>query len=262
MGRRSSCWAGGEAVPQATPLWSSRSTEQALARPVARVNNNPRSLGTRRGPIVEFSLEEDREEAEAEEAAEHKQLGQTPSSLPQQKLRQKQPAKGATAAGTSQVGAPGAQEQKQPPKDPKAREPRKAPKRRGGAPAPQAGPAGGATPWSGFQTQAEVEYVELQGGKKRRKVLALPSHRGPKIRKRDKGKVKPPSAKKLAAPSHPPRQEKILGAPTQVPKKRRPARGSRAEARFEQLVEQYKRRILGAAGRGALPVKRGKWFES
>lgn len=36
--------------------------------------------------------------------------------------------------------------------------------------------------WAGFQTKAEVEHVELPDGKKRRKVLALPSHRGPKIR--------------------------------------------------------------------------------
>lgn len=40
----------------------------------------------------------------------------------------------------------------------------------------------GSTNWMGFQTKAEVEHVELPDGKKRRKVLALPSHRGPKIR--------------------------------------------------------------------------------
>lgn len=38
------------------------------------------------------------------------------------------------------------------------------------------------TLWTGFQTKAEVEQVELPDGKKRRKVLALPSHQGPKIR--------------------------------------------------------------------------------
>lgn len=36
--------------------------------------------------------------------------------------------------------------------------------------------------FSGFRTNPEVEHVELQDGKKRRKVLAFPSHRGPKIR--------------------------------------------------------------------------------
>lgn len=40
----------------------------------------------------------------------------------------------------------------------------------------------GSISWTGFQTKAEVEQVELPDGKKRRKVLALPSHRGPKIR--------------------------------------------------------------------------------
>lgn len=36
--------------------------------------------------------------------------------------------------------------------------------------------------YSGFMSKPEVEHVELQDGKKRRKVLAFPSHRGPKIR--------------------------------------------------------------------------------
>ena len=49
------------------------------------------------------------------------------------------------------------------------------------APGEQKGKAG-STSWTGFQTKAEVEQVELPDGKKRRKVLALPSHRGPKIR--------------------------------------------------------------------------------
>lgn len=40
----------------------------------------------------------------------------------------------------------------------------------------------GCISWTGFQTKAEVEQVELPDGKKRRKVLVLPSHRGPKIR--------------------------------------------------------------------------------
>lgn len=57
------------------------------------------------------------------------------------------------------------------------------------APGEQEGKAS-STSWAGFQTKAEVEQVELPDGKKRRKVLALPSHRGPKIRLRDKGKVK------------------------------------------------------------------------
>lgn len=34
----------------------------------------------------------------------------------------------------------------------------------------------------GFMTNPEVEHIDLVNGKKRRKVLAFPSHRGPKIR--------------------------------------------------------------------------------
>lgn len=49
------------------------------------------------------------------------------------------------------------------------------------APPKQKGKVGSIS-WTGFQTKAEVEQVELPDGKKRRKVLALPSHRGPKIR--------------------------------------------------------------------------------
>lgn len=49
------------------------------------------------------------------------------------------------------------------------------------APLQQKGKAGSIS-WTGFQTKAEVEQVELPDGKKRRKVLVLPSHRGPKIR--------------------------------------------------------------------------------
>uniref|UniRef100_A0A9J8AQ63 RNA binding motif protein 28 n=1 Tax=Cyprinus carpio carpio TaxID=630221 RepID=A0A9J8AQ63_CYPCA len=54
--------------------------------------------------------------------------------------------------------------------------------------------------YSGFMTKPEVEHVELKDGKKRPKVLHMPSHRGPKIRKRDKGKqpmVQPKKQKKV-----------------------------------------------------------------
>lgn len=49
------------------------------------------------------------------------------------------------------------------------------------APAPLGHPAP-TMPWSGFRTEAQVERVELPDGTTRKKVLALPSHRGPKIR--------------------------------------------------------------------------------
>uniref|UniRef100_A0A4W5JXH6 Uncharacterized protein n=1 Tax=Hucho hucho TaxID=62062 RepID=A0A4W5JXH6_9TELE len=50
--------------------------------------------------------------------------------------------------------------------------------------------------YSGFQTTSVLEHVELEDGKKRRKVLSLPSHRGPKIRARDKGKPALPAQPK------------------------------------------------------------------
>uniref|UniRef100_A0A8D0L193 RNA binding motif protein 28 n=1 Tax=Sphenodon punctatus TaxID=8508 RepID=A0A8D0L193_SPHPU len=114
------------------------------------------------------------------------------------------------------------------------------------------GPAAAAAgSWLGFQTKAEVERVELPDGKKRRKVLMLPSHRGPKIRERNKGKGKPlpPPAKKPKTPAQSRQQERQRVGP------------SKAEDRFQQLVEQYKRKILGT-GKSPSRAKRGKWFES
>lgn len=56
---------------------------------------------------------------------------------------------------------------------------------------------------------------------------------------------------------------RVSSPPPQEPRKqRRQPGGGRAEARFEQLVEQYKRKILGAPSQSAPPAKRGKWFES
>nr|XP_048678025.1 RNA-binding protein 28 isoform X1 [Caretta caretta] len=118
---------------------------------------------------------------------------------------------------------------------------------------------GPGTPWAGFQTKAEVEQVELPDGKKRRKVLTLPTHRGPKIRKRDRGK--PAAPKKPKAQASQRRQEKQSVAPRQAPGKRQRSAGSQAEARFDQLVEQYKRKILGGT-QSAPGAKRSKWFES
>ncbi|XP_067325536.1 RNA-binding protein 28 [Anolis sagrei] len=244
--------------------------DQALAA-LRHTNNNPQLFGDQKRPIVEFSLE-DRRKLRLKEQRAQRSL---------QKLRQKEAARGPTGAPepaptNSTTPGPkkwkrkqkGAERAPQGPKGP----PSVATEQRGpaakrpreetsvGKPPPAKG--GPATPWSGFQTRGVVEQVELPDGKKRRKVLALPSHRGPKIRQRDKGKVKLPPAKKVAVPTRPQRPKASQEEPKQMPKKKqRQARGSQAEARFEQLVEQYKRRILGS-GRSGLPAKRGKWFES
>uniref|UniRef100_A0A6Q2XEX1 RRM domain-containing protein n=1 Tax=Esox lucius TaxID=8010 RepID=A0A6Q2XEX1_ESOLU len=74
-----------------------------------------------------------------------------------------------------------------------------------------------ATHYSGFQTTPVLEHIELEDGKKRRKVLPLPTHRGPKIRARDKGKQLPAQPKKPK--SRPSRRERqgvtSLEKPTQ-----------------------------------------------
>ncbi|XP_072258045.1 RNA-binding protein 28 [Pyxicephalus adspersus] len=114
-------------------------------------------------------------------------------------------------------------------------------------------------PWSGFQTKEELELEELEDGKKRRKVLHMPSHTGPKIRARDKGKLQMLANK--PKPHQQSRKQQRLKAPErQAPSKKQPPRRDQAETRFNQLVEQYKRKILGKPNT-AVPAKRSKWFE-
>nr|XP_016854094.1 PREDICTED: RNA-binding protein 28 [Anolis carolinensis] len=246
--------------------------DQALAA-LRHTNNNPQLFGDHKRPIVEFSLEDRRKLRLKEQRAQRslQKLRQkeaaravpgapepaapTNSATPGPK-RRKRKQKGAEGAAQGPKGPPVATEQK----GPAAKRPRENPV--GKSPPAKGGADAGSTPWSGFQTRGVVEQVELPDGKKRRKVLALPSHRGPKIRRRDKGKVKLPPAKKVAVPTRPQKKRPSPEEPRQAPKKKqRRVRGSRAEARFEQLVEQYKRRIL-VSGQSGLPAKRGKWFES
>lgn len=87
----------------------------------------------------------------------------------QQKVRSK------PATGEPQKGKP------EPAKDQQQKAAQHHTEEQSKAPPEQKGKAS-STSWTGFQTKAEVEQVELPDGKKRRKVLALPSHRGPKIR--------------------------------------------------------------------------------
>ncbi|XP_029140327.1 RNA-binding protein 28 [Protobothrops mucrosquamatus] len=238
-----------------------------------QVNNNPRLFGDQKRPIVEFSLEDGRKLKLREQRTERSR----------QNLRKKQAAAGPASQGPSpRTGQPGA-----PRKPPGGLKKAPGPKGRAGAPrGPQAPPEHigqkrkrpgpppslqapkGAVSWSGFQTRTEEERVELPDGTKRPRVLALPSHWGPKIRNRDQGKAKgaPPRKKKKAgpkerkAPRAAPRVSCLARGCPQGPQRRKAGRG-RAEVRFEQLVERYKQRILGAAGKAALPAKRSKWFE-
>ncbi|KAM8973416.1 RNA-binding protein 28 isoform 2-T2 [Pelodytes ibericus] len=125
---------------------------------------------------------------------------------------------------------------------------------------PKDNSSSGTGQWSGFKTKEEVEKEELPDGKKRRKVLPMPSHKGPKIRLRDKGKVQQLPPKKPKAQGQSRKQQRQNTTAKQVPGKKKQPNKSQAETRFNQLVEQYKRKILGKPGDKA-PVKRSKWFE-
>uniref|UniRef100_A0A3Q1H2J9 RNA-binding protein 28 n=1 Tax=Anabas testudineus TaxID=64144 RepID=A0A3Q1H2J9_ANATE len=103
--------------------------------------------------------------------------------------------------------------------------------------------------YSGFQTNPEVEHVDLENGKKRRKVLPLPSHRGPKIRMRDKGKQQAPPPKKARPGSKRKEHQK------------RHLEKSRDGDRFDSLVEQYKKKLMGNSDKNT-SIKRSKWFDS
>ncbi|MGH0151631.1 UNVERIFIED_CONTAM: hypothetical protein FKN15_048139 [Acipenser sinensis] len=111
--------------------------------------------------------------------------------------------------------------------------------------------------WSGFVTKPGVEVEELPSGKKRKKVLPLPSHRGPKIRKRDKGKPQLPQPTK--AKNHPSRKERVqqMLPVKQAPKKR--TFRNKEDDRFDSLVEQYKKKILGNP-KSSIVKKKSKWF--
>ncbi|XP_059113444.1 RNA-binding protein 28 [Peromyscus eremicus] len=209
--------------------------EHAL-RALRHINNNPEIFGSQKRPIVEFSLE-DRRKLKVKELRIQRSLqkmaSQPVTSKPQKE--QKKPGKEKQQQAVSPT-----QDQSQ-------------------ASAEQNGKAR-PTSWTGFQTKAEVEQVELPDGKKRRKVLALPSHRGPKIRLRDKGKVKSIPPKKPKPQTGQRKQKKQqLPSSLQAPKKK--AKENKAEAHFNRLVEQYKQKLLGPS-KGSPLLKRSKWFDT
>uniref|UniRef100_A0A673UDK2 RNA-binding protein 28 n=1 Tax=Suricata suricatta TaxID=37032 RepID=A0A673UDK2_SURSU len=209
--------------------------EHALTA-LRHINNNPEIFGPLKRPIVEFSLE-DRRKLKIKELRIQRSLQKAKSRPATGELQQEWPVLGKdqqrkAAQNRTQDHSKAALEQKG-----KVR----------------------STSWTGFQTKAEVEQVELPDGKKRRKVLVLPSHRGPKIRLRDKGKVKSLPPKKPKPQISQQKQEKQKLPSKQTP--RRKAKGNKTEIRFNQLVEQYKQKLLGPS-KGAPLAKRSKWFDS
>ncbi|XP_004856457.1 RNA-binding protein 28 isoform X2 [Heterocephalus glaber] len=209
--------------------------EHAL-RALRHINNNPEVFGPHKRPIVEFSLE-DRRKLKMKE-------------LRIQRSLQKMKSKAATGEPQKQKKEPVKEKQQKAAQNHTQDQSKGPPRQKGKM---------GSTSWTGFQTKAEVEQVELPDGKKRRKVLALPSHRGPKIRLRDKGKVKslPPKEPKPQIKQW--KQEKQQQSSKQVPRKK--AKGNKIEAHFNQLVERYKQKLLGPS-KGAPLAKRSKWFDS
>ncbi|CAH6778365.1 RNA-binding protein 28 [Phodopus roborovskii] len=208
--------------------------EHAL-RALRHINNNPEIFGSLKRPIVEFSLE-DRRKLKVKELRIQRSLQKTApkpvTSKPQKEQKELGKDKKQKAVSPTQNQSQASGEQKG-----KARP----------------------TSWTGFQTKAEVEHVELPDGKKRRKVLALPSHRGPKIRLRDKGKAKSLPPKKSKPQIGQQKQKKQQLPSVQAPKKK--AKENKAEAHFNQLVEQYKQKLLGPS-KGPSLMKRSKWFDT
>ncbi|XP_061629443.1 RNA-binding protein 28 [Phyllopteryx taeniolatus] len=118
----------------------------------------------------------------------------------------------------------------------------------------------------GFQTKPEVEHVDLENGKKRRKVLAFPSHRGPKIRMRDKGKQKaPPPKKAQRGGSKRDWQTRKMEKPTET--RNQNAKGATRHSRnrdgdrFDSLVEQYKKKLLSRSEKSSI-MRKSKWFDN
>ncbi|KAK1784646.1 hypothetical protein P4O66_003329 [Electrophorus voltai] len=119
--------------------------------------------------------------------------------------------------------------------------------------------------YSGFRTTHEVKHVELDDGRKRQKVLPMPSHRGPKIRHRDKGCLPTQSKKMSKAPSRRVRKGAHSLEKPQLNKKQsaKPVKRkiqNKDDDRFDCLVEQYKKKLLGNSSTKGSLVKKNKWF--
>ncbi|XP_016322125.1 RNA-binding protein 28-like [Sinocyclocheilus anshuiensis] len=209
--------------------------EHAL-QALRHLNNNPDIVGPQKRPIVEFSLEDGRKlklkaiRLENSKKQLKKGSSQKGEQLPQQHSgKKKGPLRKGNAANVVK------QEKEQ------------------------------GSQYSGFMTKPEVEHVELKDGKKRPKVLHMPSHRGPKIRKRDKGKqpmVQPKKQKKV-----PSRKERkgptfIEKSSTNRKPNTKPAKlkfQNREDVRFDTLVNRYKKKLMGTSNTKTA-VKKSKWF--
>ncbi|XP_026222386.1 LOW QUALITY PROTEIN: RNA-binding protein 28 [Anabas testudineus] len=216
--------------------------EPALAT-LRYLNNNPDIFGSHKRPIVEFSLEDSRK-------LKIKEMRQQKN----KEFLQNRPFKGKQHSQTSG-------DDKGPRKS--GSKPQSSLEQMGKQRAPPQNKKKDGN-YSGFQTNPEVEHVDLENGKKRRKVLPLPSHRGPKIRMRDKGKQQAPPPKKARPGSkRKEHQKRHLEKPTE-PRNQKAAKKhfrSRDGDRFDSLVEQYKKKLMGNSDKNT-SIKRSKWFDS
>lgn len=210
------------------------------------LNNNPDIFGPHKRPIVEFSLEDSRK-------LKIKELRRQKN----KEFFQNRLFKGGAKPQSQTAGA--------------GREPRK-----GGNKAQSSSEQTGQRALSqsqkqggrhmGFQTTPEVEHVDLENGKKRKKILPFPSHRGPKNRMRDKGKQQAPPPKKARPGSNrKDRQRRQMEKPTQPRNQKINTAKThfkrRDGDRFDSLVEQYKKKLMGNSDRNNTG-KRNKWFDS
>nr|XP_057932024.1 RNA-binding protein 28 [Doryrhamphus excisus] len=219
--------------------------EHALAT-LRYLNNNPNIFGPHKRPIVEFSLEDSRKlkmkEMQRQKNKEHckKQTGKVSTSSQVSTSRDGKGIKHFDTQVTSPMQKPGKR------------------KAHHDNPTQEVRP----NSHSGFQSKPEVEHVDLDNGKKRRKVLVFPSHRGPKIRLRDKGKQRAPPPKKVQQKgSRKERQKRLLEKPTHPKNQKSKAPKSRGGDRFDNLVEQYKKKLLSKSDKTS-SMRKNKWFDS
>ncbi|XP_031149201.2 RNA-binding protein 28 [Sander lucioperca] len=210
------------------------------------LNNNPDIFGPLKRPIVEFSLEDSRK-LKIKELRHQKNM----------EFFKNRPFKGGSKPQPQTAGDG---------KGPRngGNEAQSSSEQTGTERAPSQSQKQGSR-YLGFQTKPEVEHVDLENGKKRKKVLTFPTHRGPKIRMRDKGKQQAPPPKKARPGSNrKDRQRQQMEKPTRPRNQVNAAKKQfkrRDGDRFDSLVEQYKKKLMGNRDKST-NVKRNKWFDS
>ncbi|KAM9480880.1 RNA-binding protein 28 [Clarias gariepinus] len=224
--------------------------EHAL-QALRHLNNNPKIFTANKRPIVEFSLEDGRK-------LKLKAMREQKSKMTSAAVSRPEKKKG------NRVGSQEDRSKQPPQRSPKSVS-AVVQKSAGAQKGSEKKPGALSTHFSGFRTNPEVEHIEAGDGKKRQKILPMPSHIGPKIRNRDKGKKTAQVRKVKTAPSRNerkklPSMEKSVQNKTQNAKPVKRKFQNREEDRFERLVEQYKKKLTGGSNSKDSIVKKSKWF--